>query len=74
MKQLTAIILIIFLTSCVETIVVGSVTASHLATREKTLLHTKDDINITSQIVKNFSTSVYILLTSNAIKSGFSIK
>ncbi len=57
MKKLLSIISAIFLTSCIETIVVGSVTASHLATREKTLIDTKDDINIASKIIKNFSAS-----------------
>lgn len=56
-KQLTAIISLLFITSCVETVIVGSVASTRLAVREKTLINTKDDINIAARVVKNFSTS-----------------
>lgn len=56
-KILLSIILISFLSACVETIVVGSVVTGRLAVREKTLKNTKEDIRISSQIIKKYSTS-----------------
>ena len=49
--------LILCLTSCVETIVVGTIAGSQLALRNKDFKDTKSDLNITSKILKEFSLS-----------------
>ncbi len=58
MKKISAIFLILFLTtSCVETVAIGSIAAIAVVAREKTLSTTADDVAIAAQIDKNFLTS-----------------
>jgi osmotically-inducible protein OsmY len=56
-KLFLSITLISCLSACVETLVIGSVATTHLVVREKTILDTKDDVNISSKILQKFSTS-----------------
>lgn len=54
-KKITSLIFVlIFLSSCVETIIGGSLTAAYLSTREKSLSATASDIRISSIIGTDF--------------------
>lgn len=54
-KFVAAIFLALSLSSCVETVIVGSVATTNILMREKTIADSKKDINITSKILKEFS-------------------
>ena len=59
-KKFSAIFILTSLfvsTSCVETVIVGSTATGALATREKTLSSTKDDVVISAKIAKEFLTN-----------------
>lgn len=56
-KLFLSLILMTLLTSCVEFVVIGSVATTGLIVRKKSFLDTKEDVNIASRILKNFSTS-----------------
>ena len=54
MKKIFFCYLVLLLTSCVETVVVGTVTTGVLVAREKSIIDTKDDIRITSEVFQQF--------------------
>lgn len=54
-KTILGLFLILSLTSCVESFIVGSVAATGLVVREKSFLDTREDINILSKILAKFS-------------------
>ena len=55
MRTILALILLLFLSSCIEVALLSGFITTRIATREKTLSDTKKDINIAAQIFKNFS-------------------
>ncbi len=54
-KNILILSFLMFLTSCVETVIVGSVASTIVATREKSLKDTKDDVVIAVKIDKEFA-------------------
>jgi osmotically-inducible protein OsmY len=50
-----SLLLIINLSACVETVAVGTVVTGGLVLREKSIVNTKDDLVITSKIIKEFT-------------------
>lgn len=70
-----AIILLTFTTSCVETVVVGSFATAQLVTREKTLTHTRHDIQIYTTLnadflqngLKNFGNSIDVTVNEGRV-------
>lgn len=54
LKKFSALFLILFTTSCVETVIVGSAAGGYLATREKGLVDTKNDVLIASDLGSSF--------------------
>ncbi len=54
MKKYLSILILIFTTSCVETLVVGAAAGGVLATQNNTVKETKDDVIITAKIDKEF--------------------
>lgn len=57
MRSLLFGIILLVLTSCVETVVVGTITTGAIVTREKSIFDTKDDVIIASKVEKNFLSS-----------------
>ncbi len=55
MKVILSLIALLFLSSCVGTVLITGFTTTRIATREKTIEDTKKDINIASQIFGEFS-------------------
>lgn len=58
MRKLLAyfpLLLLILNTACIETVAVGSVITGNLAVREKSLENTKDDLILSSKIIKEFT-------------------
>ncbi len=53
-SKIFSLLLLILATSCVETVVVGSVVGGTLAVRDKTLVQTKDDIGIVATLTSDF--------------------
>ncbi len=51
---ISTVLLLTFLTSCVETVVVGSVAAGVVVTREKSVSSTQKDVRISAAIVTEF--------------------
>ena len=54
MKKYLAIALLIFITSCVETVVIGTATTAIIIVQNKSITDTKNDLLITAQIDKKF--------------------
>lgn len=54
MKKIFVALALLLVTSCVETVVVGSVATISVVTREKTVMDTADDVYIAAQIDKDF--------------------
>ncbi len=54
-KNLSLLIILLLINSCVEFVAVGSVVTGNLAVREKSLSDSKDDFLITSKIIKEFT-------------------
>lgn len=55
MRHLIGLFLVIFLTSCVETVIVGGVATGTVIAREKTINDTVDDLTIEAKIIKDFT-------------------
>lgn len=54
-KNILILSFLMFLTSCVETVIVGSVASTIAVTRQKTLKDTKNDVVIAAKIDKEFA-------------------